>query len=156
MKLQNNFSSAGNHPSVYSPINSFLIPNFLNFQRSSFQEFLKNGLITEFQRYNPIKNSDKTIEIFFHANHYKLHQPKWTPKQAILKRKSYSCPLFMPIQLTNLKTEESSIQWLFVANLPLMTKHGHFILNGSPRVIMNQMVRSPGVYFKKTKNLQNE
>jgi DNA-directed RNA polymerase subunit beta len=138
---------------VYSPINSFQIPNFLNLQRSSFQEFLKKGLVEEFKRYNPITNHNKTIEIFFHVDHYKLNRPKWTPKQAILKRKSYACELYIPVQLTNRKSNEISFQWILIANMPLMTKNGHFILNGSPRVVMNQMIRSPGVYFQRIHTL---
>ena len=137
---------------IYSPLKKFQIPDFLNIQRSSFKEFLKIGLIEEIKKYNLISNSDQTIEIFFYADYYKLKRPKLSPKQAILKRKSYTCQLYIPIQLSNRMTEQIHIQWVLLANLPLMTDHGHFILNGSPRVLMNQIVRSPGVYFQKTLN----
>ena len=111
---------------IYSPLNQFKIPDFLNIQRSSFREFLKSGLIAEFQKYNSIANSNQTLEVFFYAEHYKLNRPKWTPKQAILKKKSYSCQLYLPIQLSNYQTEEVHLQWVLLANLPLMTKKRSF------------------------------
>ena len=135
--------------SVYSPLTQFKIPDFLNIQRLSFQKFLSEGLIKEFERYNRISNSNQTFEIFFYADQYKLNRPKWTPKQAVLKRKSYSCQLYLPVQISDPRRLENQLQWVLLANLPLMTKHGHFIINGCPRVLMNQMVRSPGVYFQK-------
>nr|AOC61446.1 beta subunit of RNA polymerase [Rhexinema sarcinoideum] len=134
--------------SVYLPLNRFKIPNFISIQLLSFQSFLKEGLILEFQKFNKIQNSNQTLQVFFYAEYYKLNRPKWTPKQAILKKKSYSCELYLPVQLSNSKSEKVKLQWVLFAHLPLMTKHGHFIVNGCPRVLMNQMVRSPGVYFK--------
>nr|YP_009367547.1 beta subunit of RNA polymerase [Pseudoneochloris marina]ARK14515.1 beta subunit of RNA polymerase [Pseudoneochloris marina] len=137
-----------NH-SIYSPTYEFQIPNFLNVQRSSFREFLKTGLINEFENYHRIKNSNESIELIFYPKQYKLNPPKWNPKQAILKRKTYACQLYLPVQLINHNTNEMILQWVLLGNLPLMTKNGHFIINGSPKIIMNQIVRSPGVYFQK-------
>nr|AOC61621.1 beta subunit of RNA polymerase [Gloeotilopsis planctonica] len=134
--------------SVYFPLNRFQLPNFINIQLLSFQSFLKEGLIDEFKKFNEVQNSNQTLQILVYAEHYKLNRPKWTPKQAILKKKSYSCELYLPVQLLNKKSNEAKFQWVLFAHLPLMTKHGHFIVNGCPRVLMNQMVRSPGVYFK--------
>nr|YP_009367394.1 beta subunit of RNA polymerase [Sarcinofilum mucosum]ARK14428.1 beta subunit of RNA polymerase [Sarcinofilum mucosum] len=154
--LQKAHSNPAFKESVYSPLIKFKIPDFLNIQRLSFRHFLNEGLITEFKKYNSIYNSNQTFEIFFYAEQYKLNRPKWTPKQAILKRKSYSCQLYLPVQISNHLTEESQLQWVLLANIPLMTKHGHFILNGCPRVLMNQMVRSPGVYFQKLEKKNNK
>lgn len=154
--FQKSYSNPAFKESVYSPLIQFKVPDFLNIQRLSFRHFLNEGLITEFKKYNSIYNSNQTFEVFFYAEHYKVNRPKWTPKQAILKRKSYSCQLYLPVQISNHLTEESQIQWVLLANLPLMTKHGHFILNGCPRVLMNQMVRSPGVYFQKIEKKNNK
>jgi len=148
-QLQPSQSTKKPYTTLYSPLERYTLPDFLNIQRLSFQAFLKTGLITEFEKTQSLFNSTKTFEIFFHAKHYKLLPCKWTPKQAILKRKSYTCPLYIPVQLSNLLTGEIQLQWVLLAHLPLMTKHGHFIINGCPRILMNQMVRSPGVYFKK-------
>lgn len=134
---------------IYNPLINFKIPNFLDIQRKSFKDFLKIGLIKEFKNLKKITNSSKTIEILFHIEKYKLTRPKWTIRQCIFKRKNYSCQLFIPLEIINHKTKESIIDWLLLMNLPLMTKNGHFIINGSPKIIMNQIIRSPGIYFQK-------
>ena len=138
-----------NYSKIYNPLINFKIPNFLNLQRESFQKFLKVDLIDEFKTLKKITNSDKTIEILFHIDKYKLIKPKWTIKQSILKKKTYNCQLFIPLQIINHNTNKSIINWLLLMNLPLMTKNGHFIINGSPKIIMNQIIRSPGIYFQK-------
>nr|AKC35208.1 DNA-directed RNA polymerase subunit beta [Ulva sp. UNA00071828] len=137
------------YSNIYNPLINFKIPNFLNLQRKSFQKFLKVDLIKEFKQLKKITNSSQTIEILFYIDKYKLVPPKWTVKQSILKKKTYNCQLFVPLQIINHNTKESIIDWLLLMNLPLMTKNGHFIINGSPKIIMNQIVRSPGIYFQK-------
>ena len=134
---------------VYNPLIHFKIPHFLDIQRKSFKNFLKIGLINEFKYLKKITNSNQSIEIIFHIDKYKLTPPKWTIRQSIFKRKNYSCQLFVPLQIINHNTKEYIIDWLLLMNLPLMTKNGHFIINGSPKIIMNQIIRSPGIYFQK-------
>nr|YP_009538398.1 beta subunit of RNA polymerase [Capsosiphon fulvescens]AWX64087.1 beta subunit of RNA polymerase [Capsosiphon fulvescens] len=133
--------------SIYNPLVDFKIPNFLNIQTASFKHFLNVGLIEKLNTLNNMQNSDKRFEIYFYSEKYKISVPKWTPSQAILKRKTYNCQLYVPVQLTDLSTKQITFQWIKLATLPMMTKYGHFIINGSPRIIMNQIVRSPGVYF---------
>lgn len=135
--------------SVYSPLVDFKIPNFLNIQTDSFKNLLTTGLIEEFETFSQISNSDQSFEISFYATKYKVCPPKWTPSQAILKRKTYACQLYLPVRITDYKLKQTSFHWVKLANLPMMTKYGHFIINGSARIIMNQIVRSPGVYFQK-------
>jgi DNA-directed RNA polymerase beta subunit len=152
LKLKNNCSKRKIKKAVsqvYCPFLDFQIPNFLDIQRSSFKTFLKNGLIEELDNLKKITNSNNKLELLFYPKKYKLLPPKWTPKQTILKRKTYACALFIPVQLTNYKTNQIILKWFLLCNLPLMTKNGHFIINGSPKIIMNQIVRSPGVYFQK-------
>jgi len=89
--------------------------------------------------------------IFFHFQYYKLLPPNETIQTAILKSKTYSAPMYVP---TDLKTSSNKIllsQWVLLGNLPLMTNRGHFIINGTARVILHQLVRSPGVYFHQAK-----
>ena len=133
---------------IYLRKNSFLVPDFIAVQRNSFSQLLEKGLIDEISKRNPITNSTKELELCFYPKYYKLSPPELTSKQAILKNKTYSCRLYIPVQLTNKRTKTLKLQWVLLGNLPLMTKRGHFIINGSPRVIINQMVRSPGIYFK--------
>lgn len=135
---------------IYCSFLDSKIPNFLEIQRKSFQTFLNTGLVTEFEKVTKISNSNNTIELLFYPKKYKCVPPKWSPKQTILKRKTYACALFVPVQLTNYKKNQIILKWFLLVNLPLMTKNGHFIINGSPKIIMNQIVRSPGVYFQKT------
>ena len=127
---------------------SYFIPDFVEIQRKSFLDLLDKGLIQELYKRNPITNITQNLELIFYPEYYKLNPPDWTPKEAILKSKTYACRLYVPIQLTNKATKEIKVQWVLLGNLPLMTKRGHFILNGSPRVIVNQMVRSPGIYYQ--------
>lgn len=148
-KINNNYKINCYYSNIYNPLINFKIPNFLNLQRKSFQKFLKTDLIKEFKQLKKITNSSQTIEILFYIDKYKLVPPKWTVKQSILKKKTYNCQLFVPLQIINHNTKESIIDWLLLMNLPLMTKNGHFIINGSPKIIMNQIVRSPGIYFQK-------
>ena len=134
---------------IYNPLINFKILNFLDIQRKSFKYFLNKGLIEEFKNLKKITNSTKTIEILFYIEKYKLTKPKWTIRQSIFKKKNYSCQLFIPLQIINHNNKESILDWLLLMNLPLMTKNGHFIINGSPKIIMNQIIRSPGIYFQK-------
>jgi len=138
---------------------SSFIPDFVEIQRKSFSAFLKKGIIKELSNRNPITNATHDLELFFYPQYYQLNRPECTPTEAILKSKSYSCKLYVPAQLTNRQTNEIKLQWVLLGNLPLMTKRGHFIINGSPRVVINQLVRSPGIYYqelidiKKKKNI---
>ena len=127
---------------------SSFIPDFVEIQRKSFSALLKKGIIKELSNRNPITNATHDLELFFFPQYYQLNRPECTPTEAILKSKSYSCKLYVPAQLTNRQTNEIKLQWLLLGNLPLMTKRGHFIINGSPRVVINQLVRSPGIYYQ--------
>nr|YP_009106417.1 beta subunit of RNA polymerase [Geminella minor]AIT95281.1 beta subunit of RNA polymerase [Geminella minor] len=132
----------------YYDIFTFFLPDFITIQRNSFYFFLESGIIKEFSKRNPIINSNKTLELIFYPEYYKLNPPEWDTKEAILKSKTYACRLYIPAQLTNHETKDVKLQWVLLGNLPLMTKRGHFIINGSPRVIVNQMIRSPGIYYQ--------
>ncbi len=124
------------------------IPDFIEVQRNSFKFLLKKGIINEIAIRNPISTSTKDLELIFYPEYYKLNPPEMNSKQAILKARSYACKLYVPVQLINNKTKEIKIQWILLGNIPLMTKRGHFIINGSPRIIINQMIRSPGIYYQ--------
>lgn len=126
----------------------YFVSDFIEIQRKSFSHLLEKGLIEEFTKRNPITNSKKTLEIFFYPEYYKLTLPVNTPRNAILKEKSYTSKLYIPVQLTNKITKTIKLKWICIGNLPLMTKRGHFILNGSPRIIVNQILRSPGIYYQ--------
>ena len=129
-------------------INRYFLPDFIEIQRNSFRELLDKGLIEEFSKRNPINNVKKDLELYFYPEYYKLTVPEFNPKQAILNSKSYTSKLYMPVQLTDKISKIIKLKWVYIGNLPLMTKRGHFILNGSARVIVNQIIRSPGIYYQ--------
>jgi DNA-directed RNA polymerase subunit beta len=136
-------------------ISQLLTPDFLEIQRDSFLRFLETGLINEINRRNPIISSARNYQLFFYPEAYQLEAPEFSAKEAIIYGKSYASRLFLPVQLTNQETGEIKFQWILLGTLPLLTKRGHFILNGCPRVVINQLIRSPGVYYQKRLDSQN-
>lgn len=130
------------------PIHRYFLSDFVTIQRQSFFELLEKGLVEEFSKRNPITNTKKDLEFLFYPEYYILTRPEYTPQEAIVKNKSYTSKLFVPGQLTDLKSQKKIFKWFYIGNLPLMTKRGHFILNGAARVIVNQILRSPGIYYQ--------
>jgi DNA-directed RNA polymerase subunit beta len=126
---------------------NFSFPDFINFQRESFYNFLKKGFINQFENRKKIESPKKNIELIFYPEKFKIKLPELSTKKSILLGKSYTGKIFVPIQFINKKKRKIKIQWVLLANIPLMTKRGHFILNGAPRIIISQMIRNPGIYF---------
>ena len=129
---------------------NFFLPDFMEIQRKSYFSFLETGILEEFQKRNPMFDAEKNIEIFFYAEHYKLTKPVYNLKQSVFLQKSYVSKLYIPVQLTDKKEKRILLKWAFIAHLPLMTNRGHFLLNGSARIIVNQLIRSPGIYFRES------
>lgn len=129
---------------------SFFLPDFIDLQRESFLAFLEKGIIEEISKRNPITSQRKDVEIFFYPEHYKLTKPKATISEAIYSQKSYVTKLYIPVQITDKRKKRLFLKWACIANLPLMTNRGHFLLNGSARIIVNQLIRSPGIYFRES------
>nr|YP_009105590.1 beta subunit of RNA polymerase [Xylochloris irregularis]AIT94340.1 beta subunit of RNA polymerase [Xylochloris irregularis] len=125
----------------------FFIRDFVEVQRVSFWRFLEKGLIQELSKRNPIKNSRAGFQLCFYSEHYQLKRPELTSKEAILRSRTYSSKVFVPVQVSSLICRKATYKWVLIGHLPLMTKRGHFVINGSPRVVVNQLVRSPGVYY---------
>nr|YP_009238153.1 RNA polymerase beta subunit [Chromochloris zofingiensis]AMO01031.1 RNA polymerase beta subunit [Chromochloris zofingiensis] len=129
-------------------IQRYYIPDLVEIQRQSFCQFLEKGMIEEFSKRNPITNLKKDMEVFFYPEYYQLTRPEYTIQQAVLYQKSYVSKIYIPVQLTDKKRKRLFLKWMLIGHLPLMTKQGHFLLNGSARVIVNQLIRSPGIYFR--------
>jgi DNA-directed RNA polymerase subunit beta len=136
------------------PVNRFFLSDFVAIQRNSFLNFLEKGLIEEFSKRNPITNASNTLEIFFYPEYYQLTMPKYNTRESIIKNKSYASRLYMPVQLTDKQARIIKFKWVYLGDLPIMTKRGHFIINGAARVIVNQIIRSPGIYYQ-TKIYEN-
>lgn len=137
------------------PIHSEFLDDFVSVQRHSFFELLENGIREEFTKRNPIMSFKKDFSFFFYPDYYILTRPKYNPHDALFQKKSYTSQLFVPVQITSKKKKKIILKWMYIGNIPLMTKRGHFILNGAPRVIINQVLRSPGVYYQE-KSSEND
>ncbi|MGD1948068.1 MAG: DNA-directed RNA polymerase subunit beta [Leptolyngbyaceae cyanobacterium] len=127
---------------------SFVLPDLVEIQRSSFRWFLQEGLIEELESFSPITDYTGKLELHFLGKDYKLKSPKYMVDEAKRRDSTYSVQMYVPTRLINKETGEIKEQEVFIGDLPLMTDRGTFIINGAERVIVNQIVRSPGVYYK--------
>ena len=131
-----------------SNTNSILLPDLIEIQRSSFRWFLEEGLIEELNSFSPITDYTGKLELHFIGQDYKLKEPKYDVDEAKRRDSTYAVQMYVPTRLINKETGEIKEQEVFIGDLPLMTDRGTFIINGAERVIVNQIVRSPGVYYK--------
>ena len=123
-------------------------PNLAQIQIDSYKQFLEDGIRESLLELNPIKDfTGKIFEFEFLSNRIGL--PKFSPKQAIEKGVTFEAPLWATVKLTNLQTKQSQQQEIFLGDIPIMTSIGTFIINGVERIVVNQLVRSPGAYFTK-------
>ena len=125
-----------------------LLPDLIEIQKSSFRWFLEEGLIEELNSFSPITDYTGKLELHFMGENYKLKQPKYSVDEAKGRDSTYAVQMYVPTQLLNKETGDIKEQEVFIGDLPLMTDRGTFIINGAERVIVNQIVRSPGVYYK--------
>ncbi|NJM70888.1 MAG: DNA-directed RNA polymerase subunit beta [Scytonema sp. RU_4_4] len=127
---------------------AFLLPDLIEIQRSSFRWFLEEGLIEELNSFSPITDYTGKLELHFLGHNYRLKEPKYCVDEAKRRDSTYAVQMYVPTRLINKETGEIKEQEVFIGDLPLMTDRGTFIINGAERVIVNQIVRSPGVYYK--------
>jgi DNA-directed RNA polymerase subunit beta len=121
------------------------LPDLIEVQTKSFEWFLDQGLKELFRDISPIVNFTENIELYFED--YILDEPKYDINQCKNKELTYSKPLRVHVKLVNKETGEIKEQKIFMGDMSMMTPWGSFIINGSERVIVNQIVRSPGVFF---------
>lgn len=130
----------------YSRITEVLdLPNLLEIQSESYKWFLEEGLEEMFKDISPIK--DFTEELHLEFISYHLDKPKYSVDQCKERDATYSAPLRVQVRLINTSTGEIKEQEVYMGDFPLMTNNGTFIINGAERVIVSQLVRSPGAYF---------
>jgi len=132
--------------SLYKKIGNFVPDNWLAIQLNSFDWFVKEGLKELFYEISPIKDSSNgELELSFLD--YKFDEPKYTEEQVIEKGLNFEAPLRVKVKLVNKLTKSTKEQEVYLGDFPIMTKRGTFIINGIERVVVSQIVRSPGVYF---------
>ncbi|MBM7583441.1 DNA-directed RNA polymerase subunit beta [Caldicoprobacter guelmensis] len=131
----------------YSRIDEVLdIPNLIEVQRNSYEWFLKEGLKEVFEEVSPI--TDYTGNLILEFVDYRLeNNPKYSVQECKDRDMNYAAPLKVRVRLINRETGEVKEQEVFMGDFPLMTERGTFIINGAERVVVSQLVRSPGVYY---------
>ncbi|NLC16204.1 MAG: DNA-directed RNA polymerase subunit beta, partial [Firmicutes bacterium] len=121
------------------------IPNLIAVQKESYDWFIKEGLREVFRDISPIKDFTENLVLEFID--YSLGEPKHTVEECKERDVTYSAPLKVKVRLINQTTGEVKEQEVFMGDFPLMTDAGTFVINGAERVIVSQLVRSPGVYY---------
>ena len=124
------------------------LPDLVEVQRGSFKWFLDKGLIEELESFSPITDYTGKLELHFVGSEYRLKRPRHDVEEAKRRDATFASQMYVTCRLVNKETGEIKEQEVFIGELPLMTERGTFIINGAERVIVNQIVRSPGVYFK--------
>ncbi|CAI8152089.1 MAG: DNA-directed RNA polymerase subunit beta [Synechococcus sp. CC9902] len=124
------------------------LPDLVEVQRASFKWFLDLGLIEELESFSPITDYTGKLELHFIGSEYRLKRPRHDVEEAKRRDATFASQMYVTCRLVNKETGEIKEQEVFIGELPLMTERGTFIINGAERVIVNQIVRSPGVYFK--------
>jgi len=124
------------------------LPNLIEVQRNSYVWFLKSGLREVFHDISPIQ--DFTGNLVLEFLDYNLGNAKYSVEECKERDVTFAAPLRVKVRLINKETGEVKEQEVFMGDFPLMTDKGTFIINGAERVIVSQLVRSPGVYFSET------
>ena len=125
------------------------VPDLIEVQKNSYRSFLKDGLREVLADVSPITDYSESLILEF--TDYSLDdKPKYTVEKCKERDATYAAPLKVTVRLTNRDTHEIKESEVFMGDFPLMTEHGTFIVNGAERVIISQLVRSPGVYFART------
>jgi len=144
------------------------LPNLLTLQTESFEWLVgadawrkkvgpdaKTGLDEVFEELSPIEdnpNNPAEAKMGLEFKEPALDAPNFTPDECKVKGKTYARPLYIKAEFTNYKTGEIKSQTVFMGEFPIMTNEGTFIVNGTERVVVSQLVRSPGVYFSVSTN----
>ncbi|MDD5747801.1 MAG: DNA-directed RNA polymerase subunit beta [Actinomycetota bacterium] len=121
------------------------VPDLIGIQRDSYDWFKTEGLGEVFRDISPIEDFTQTMAVEF-GKHY-FGDPKFSDEECKKKDMTYSAPLFVEVRLINRETGEIKEQSVFMGDFPMMTEKGTFIFNGTERVVVSQLVRSPGAYF---------
>nr|YP_009059732.1 RNA polymerase beta chain [Amentotaxus formosana]YP_009158994.1 RNA polymerase bsubunit [Amentotaxus argotaenia]AKP55076.1 RNA polymerase bsubunit [Amentotaxus argotaenia]UPV69810.1 RNA polymerase beta subunit [Amentotaxus formosana]BAP47722.1 RNA polymerase beta chain [Amentotaxus formosana] len=127
----------------------FTIPEFGKIQLEGFCRFIDQGLIEELNKFSKIESPNKKIEFRLFGNKYKLAEPFIKERDAVYLSLTYHCKLYVPARLIHRTRGKIKIQnqIVFLGNIPLMNSKGTFVVNGNYRVVVNQILRSPGIYY---------
>ncbi|MBQ2701870.1 MAG: DNA-directed RNA polymerase subunit beta, partial [Clostridia bacterium] len=127
------------------------IPDLVEIQKDSYNAFIQEGISEVFEDFSPITDYSDHFELYF-LEHRFGDKPKYDEKECRTRDATYALPLRVKVRLVNKVKNEVLDQEVFMGDLPLMTENGAFIINGAERVIVSQLVRSPGVYNSSAKD----
>ncbi|MBI1881064.1 MAG: DNA-directed RNA polymerase subunit beta, partial [Chloroflexi bacterium] len=121
------------------------LPKLIEVQLESFKMFRKEGLMELFEEISPIVSFNKNLEL--HFLDYRFDEPKYSEGECRERDITFASSLWVKVRLVNKETGEIQEQEVFMGDFPLMTQNGTFVINGAERVVVSQLIRSPGVYF---------
>lgn len=141
--------------SLQKNIYRYLLPNLLETQRLSFCWFLEVGLIQELKNFSAIRDYLGELELNLSTKFYSIRQPKYNLAEAKRRDTTYSIRVYTVARLCYISSSDTIENEVFLGDIPLMTNEGTFLVNGIERIIINQIVRSPGIYYKTDSDKQN-
>ena len=128
------------------------LPDFVEIQRASFCWFLSKGLSQELEKFSSITDFANIIELNFFGQEYKIRKPKYDINESKRRDGTYAVRIYVPMSINVFNNDTLNKQNtktnVFIGELPLMTDRGTFIINGCERVVINQIIRSPGIFYK--------
>ena len=137
------------------------LPSLINIQLNSFNWFLQEGLIELFNEISPIESFNGNLKLYFPGEkataqgfnlNFWFEDPKYDVDLSLERDIDFARPLYVRVALMNNDTGEIQESDIFLGNFPVMTESGTFIINGTERVVVSQLIRSPGVYFGATED----
>ena len=154
------FNSSNGHPFPRSPDFSNEMSSKKNKNNDHIVDFsyktltnlnnkFEGNKLPPIQKISSMTTNERITTIYFLSKNYKFIKPTLNIEESILFSKTYCCHFYMPVRVFDNSTNFTEIGWIFLGTLPLLTRRGHFIINGTPRIILNQIIRSSGIYFHK-------
>jgi DNA-directed RNA polymerase subunit beta len=138
------------------------LPDLIEVQRNSYRWFQEEGLKELFDEVSPIESFNGNLELHLPGSNeeinekldlnYRFEEPKYSQQECLERDITYAVPLYVRVALWNKESDEWTTQDVFMGDFPLMTENGTFVINGAERVVVSQLIRSPGVYFSVTED----
>jgi DNA-directed RNA polymerase subunit beta len=152
--MKKNYSRVIPKVKAYEGQRTITLPDLAEVQKESFNRFLTKGLAEELKNFSPVTDYTGRLELYFLHDHYTFEEHQEpnkakTPMEARLNEQSYTKKLYIKVRFVNRDTGEIKESKMFIGEIPMMTERGTFIVNGAERVVVSQIVRSPGIYYKR-------
>ncbi len=152
--MRRNYSRVIPKVKAYPGQRTITLPDLAEVQKESFHRFLTKGLAEELKNFSPVTDYTGRLELYFLHDHYTFEEHQEpnkakTPMEARLNEQSYTKKLYIKVRFVNRDTGEIKESKMFIGEIPMMTERGTFIVNGAERVVVSQIVRSPGIYYKR-------